>query len=371
MSPVDSPGLREPPLGREGWAARFEQQAAACAVLGSPLYDRLLCLMAEEIRAGTTTWDVLATHADLRFGQAAPLRLAGAAHRLALSGAAPEWADVLPSCGGEPPEADGALLVAWRVLVDLHSQELVAGLGREVQTNEVGRAAGLALALAEARFGECMLVELGCSGGLNLRLDHFDIELAGLSLGDGFSPVQLRPEVRGHLGALRHEGLVLPRITGRVGIDPRPVDITTEEGRLTLLCYVWPDQADRLARVEAAIEVAREHPAELVTVSGDADSSDPDTPDALAAVLDETGGAVVQQSIMWQYVPTEIRWRITSVLEEVGRDATAESPLAWVRFEPDEWNRHRVAVRLRTWPDGGDRLVAHADYHGRWLEPVV
>ena len=42
----------------------------------------------------------------------------------------------------------------------------------------------------------------------------------------------------------------------------------------------------------------------------------------------------------------------------------------WVRFEPDVWDRGRVAVWVRRWPEGGDRLVAHADYHGRWLAPV-
>ena len=75
-------------------------------------------------------------------------------------------------------------------------------------------------------------------------------------------------------------------------------------------------------------------------------------------------------SIVWQYVPTEVRWRITEAIEAAGSAATDEEPLAWVRYEPDEWDRRRAAVRLRRWPDGGDRLVAHVDYHGRWLAPA-
>jgi hypothetical protein len=354
-------------LDREGWAQRFEHQGAACAEIGSPLYARLLGLLADELRAGTTTWDVMATGADLRFGQAGPLRLVGTAHRLALAGEAPEWAAVLPSCGGSPPEADEALLVAWRVLVDQHAGALAEGLSAEVQTNEVARAAGLGLALAESGFRACDLVELGCSGGLNLRLDHFDIEVGGLALGRVESPVQLRPELRGHVGSLRHEGLVMPQVGRRVGIDPHPVDPSTESGRLTLLCYVWPDQAVRLARVEAAIELARRVPAELIGV---ATEGSPDTADALAAVLEAPAPTVVQQSIMWQYVPVELRWRITEVMEERGSRATEEVPLGWIRFEPDEWDRRRAAVWLRRWPGGADRLVAHVDYHGRWLSPV-
>jgi hypothetical protein len=362
-----TPAEPSSPPDRETWAQRFEHQAAACGEIGSPLYARLLRLIAEELRAGTSSWDVVATRADLRFGQAGPLRLVGTAHRLALAGEAPQWAEVLPSCGGSPPEADEALLVAWRVLVDQHAEPLAEGLSREVQTNEVGRAAGLGLALAETGFTACDLVELGCSGGLNLRLDHFDIEVGGLALGRAESPVQLRPELRGHIGALRHEGLAMPQVGRRVGIDPHPVDPTTESGRLTLLCYVWPDQAARLARVEAAIELARRAPAELIEVSAD---GSPDTADALAAVLGATVPTVVQQSIMWQYVPAELRWRITEVMEERGGQATEEAPLGWVRFEPDEWDRRRAAVWLRRWPGGADRLVAHVDYHGRWLSPV-
>jgi hypothetical protein len=355
------------PLGPEGWAQRFEHQGDACAEIGSPLYARLLHLLAAEIRAATATWDVMAARADLRFGQAGPLRLVGTAHRLALAGEAPEWAEVLPSCGGEPPEADEALLVAWRVLVDLHADRLVEGLSREVQTNEVARAGGLGLALAETGFTSCDLVELGCSGGLNLRLDHFDIEVGGLALGRVESPVQLRPELRGHLGALRHEGLVMPQVGRRVGIDPHPVDPDTDDGRLTLLSYVWPDQALRLARVEAAIELARRIPAELIEVGA---HGQPDTAEALSAVLEAGVPTVVQQSIMWQYVPVEQRWHITEAMEQRGERATEEAPLGWVRFEPDEWDRRRAAVWLRRWPGGGDHLVAHIDYHGRWLAPA-
>lgn len=47
-------------------------------------------------------------------------------------------------------------------------------------------------------------------GGLNLRLDGFEIDLGGVVIGDAGSAVHLRPEIVGHLGGLRHEGLALP-----------------------------------------------------------------------------------------------------------------------------------------------------------------
>lgn len=352
-------------VGAQEWATRFDQQAAACDELGSPLYGRLLRLLGADIRSEGTTWAVLSSRAGLRFGQAAPLRMLGTAHRLALTGEDPQWAANLPSCGGTPPADDAQLAREWQALLGRRATELAAGLDREVQTNEVGRSAGLALALASTRFTEARLVEIGCSAGLNLRLDRFDIEIGGVVLGNAGSPVEVRPEVVGEMRR-RQMHLVLPRISERVGLDPHPLDVSSAEARTTLLSYVWPDQPRRLSRVRAAAELAARVPAELLRVGG----GGLDTAGALAVVLEREGPTVVQHSIVWQYVPTDVRWEITAALETAGERATAESPLGWVRFEPDEWDRRRAAVWLRTWPHGGDRLVAHADYHGRWLEPV-
>lgn len=355
------------PAGPEEWARRFEHQAAGCDELGSPLYGRLLRLLADDCSAAGTTWDLVSGHAGLRFGQAGPLRLLGAAHRLALSGEDPRWAAVLPSCGGRPPTADADLWAEWSALVERAAPVLVAGLDREVQTNEVARAAGLGLALAGTGAGAVRLVEIGCSGGLNLRLDRFRIDLAGRHgdgpvLGDPDGAVRLAPEVSGPIDpALR-----LPDVVERIGLDPHPIDATSPDGALTLLGFVWPDQGARLERVRAAIDTARRLPADLRAVD--------DTADAVGAVLDEAPdgalGTVVQHSIVWQYVPTEVRWGIAGRIERAGERATPERPVAWIRYEPDEWNRLRAAVWLRTWPGGADRLVAHVDFHGRWLTAV-
>lgn len=376
------------------WAGRCTQQAESCAELGSPLYARLLSLLAIELAQTGPTWEVIAPRAELRFGQAGPLRLLGAAHRLALSGAAPSWAQVLPSCGGQIPITDGELISVWSELVRTHGHELSAGLDCEVQTNEVARSAGLALGLASTGFSSARLVELGCSAGLNLRLDQFCIELASTAdsegvnlssrlLGDPGSTVRIAPELR---TAAPHPLGQLLRITERIGIDPHPLDATTEQGRLQLLGFVWPDQLERIERCKSAIEIARHVPALLMQTAlmQSADSLGPggleqtatrpavalpDTAELLESLLADEQPTVIQQSIVWQYIPPELRWRITAVIEAAGGRATPEAPLAWVRFEPDEWDRRRAAVWLRTWPTGADCLVAHVDYHGRWIAP--
>jgi hypothetical protein len=352
-------GDGESPAGPAEWAERFEAQAGACDELGSPLYGRLLRALAGDLRAEGSTWEVLRPRSGLRFGQAAPLRLLGAAHRLALAGNAPGWAALLPSCGGAVPDGDEVLRSAWSDLVAGHRDELTAGLDREVQTNEVGRAAGLALGLALASPGDGVrLVELGCSGGMNLRLDRFRIDLADFVLGDPAGAVRIAPDVRGPIGAVP----ALPRVGERIGLDPHPVDTSVEDGRLTLLSFIWPDQQERIARVRAALGVAATHPADLRRVE--------DTAEALEELLADRRPTVVQHSVVWQYIPTGQRWRITAAMEAAGERATAGTPLAWVRYEPDEWDRTRAAVWLRTWPGGADRLVAHVDYHGRWLRPA-
>ena len=48
------------PADRDEWADRFDQQALACAELGSPLYGRLLHVIADDLRADGPTWVVLA-----------------------------------------------------------------------------------------------------------------------------------------------------------------------------------------------------------------------------------------------------------------------------------------------------------------------
>lgn len=372
---------------RKDWAGRFDAQSVACHQLGSALYGRLLEIIAGDIRDDGPSWEVLSGNAGLRFGQAGPLRLVGAAHRLAISGAAPGWASMLPSCGGTSPTDDSTLREAWLSLVAAHGDELRVGLTREVQTNEVGRSAGLGLGLASSGFKTCRLIELGCSGGLNLRLDRFALDLGELVLGDRESELTVTPEmvvpgtvrpedvesgavwpevvesgVAGRSGVAVDPLLELPLITDRIGIDPHPIDATTEEGRWTLSSFVWPDQVARFERLTAALRIAGECPASLVRTD--------DTAGALADALEVDGARVVQHSIVWQYIPTAVRWEITATIESAGRIATDESPLAWVRYEPDEWDRSRAAIWLRTWPGGADRLIAHVDYHGRWLEPI-
>lgn len=350
----------------------FDAQAVSCAGLGSPTYAALLPAVGQHVRAGR--YDHLLEPLDRwRFGDAMPLRLIAAAHSLALTGDASELAAAFPSCGGIVPDPipAGALAEAALEALSLHAELAVDYLHRAVQTNETGRAAALVLGLSALAGSPgsgrpISLVEVGTSAGLNLRLDRFAYLDGGRAVGDELlggdpgSPVRLSPEWLGGSPTLQPWS-----VDDRIGLDPYPADPSEEAVAQRLRSYLWPDQAERRRRLDGAIALAGEVPAELTQTD--------DTATTLGEVLADRVDAkptLVFQSIMWQYVPTADRWRITRAIESAAERATEAAPLVRVSFEPDEFLRDRVAVQLRRWPGGSGTLLAHADYHGRWVRAL-
>ena len=286
-----------------------------------------------------------------------PLRLLGGAHRLALSGAAPEYARHLPSTGGDG-DLDAAF-DALRALVAAAPEPLRDALRRPPQTNEVGRSAALIggfLMVASEIELPVRALEIGSSAGLNLRFDHYRYEQGDMSFGPPDSPLRFT-------GLWENGGPPFDApltVVDRRGCDVDPIDITSEDGRLTLLSYVWPDQLARFERMEAALAIAGEVPATV------------DRADALewltAQLAERQEGVVtvVYHSTVWQYLTDAYRDAITSLLHRAGEQATDDAPLAWLWLEP-EGDLMFPRLRLRMWPRGDDRLLAHCSFH---LGPV-
>ena len=56
---------------------------------------------------------------------------------------------------------------------------------------------------------------------------------------------------------------VIAKVVQCRGCDASPIDPGTEEGRLTLQSYVWPDQVERFRQLAAASDVAQRVPAKV------------------------------------------------------------------------------------------------------------
>jgi hypothetical protein len=336
-------------------AESMRLQARACEQLGSPLYADLLERVAVDVEGVGPSWEVLRGHEDDPAGSALALRLMGAVNRLVLAGEEAALGRLY-----RDPERDGEEV--WRELravLERNRERLRDLVERPVQTNEVGRCAALLpgfLTVAPATGLPLRLLEVGASAGLNLHWDLYRYESECVSWGPPDSPLAIRFELEGE-SAL--PALDRVEIAVRRGCDAAPIDPGGAEGEIDLLAYAWPDQADRVERVRAAIAIVRGREVEVEKASAAAWAE---------RVLGEPAdgsATVLFHSIVEQYLGEEELAAFHRQIREAGERATAAAPLAWLRMEPAG---ERAEVRLTTWPGGEDRLLARAGYHGTPVE---
>ena len=336
----------------------IETQRFGCEMAGSPLYADILDAVATDVTAGGPCARLLAPFARAPFGDAVLLRFLAALHLLVLDGREPALASHYPSVGGIAGPAAGLTFVA---AADRHEVEVARLLHFGVQTNEVGRSASLLGGyLALGRFGlPLRILEIGASAGLNLRFDRYRYESGDASFGPANSPLRFVDPWVG-----RTPDLTSPLvIASRRGCDLDPIDPTSPAGRLRLRAYLWPDQPQRRARLDAALAVAAQLPVAV------------DAADAVAWTSQHLAEPVVGQltvlvhSIMFQYLPPDSRQALLEVIDQAGERATADAPLAWLRMEP---GGDVAETRLTVWPAGVPQLLATSSYHGppvAWVAP--
>jgi len=151
-------------------------------------------------------------------------------------------------------------------------------------------------------------------------------------------------------------------VVWRRGIDLSPVDLGDPDAVRWLESCVWPDQPHRLARLRAAMAVARTDPP--LVVPGD--------------LLDQVGPVVAQapagatvvvfHAAALVYLPPPDRRRFAALM--------AELPAVWLSAE-GSGVVPALAARLGRAPTpdpavflvgrGPSRLLALADPHGAWL----
>jgi hypothetical protein len=190
-------------------------------------------------------------------GKRHPTVILAALHDLVLAGRAPALAAAYAAA-----DADAAAGAAIETLLRMTGPVAAIAVRRLVRTSETGRCAVLYPAIAEAarRAGAQAvgLIDVGCAAGLNLQVDRVGITYGnGRSLGDPSSAVQLSPSV---VGGRPVPARAMPEVLARVGVDLDPVDVTDADDARWLRACAWPDQPERVARLEAEIALAAAAP---------------------------------------------------------------------------------------------------------------
>jgi hypothetical protein len=328
----------------------FREQADACRRLHSPLTAAVLDALADILEPGTRTGARALGWTGDPLAEVLTLRLAGGLHALARTGQDSELSALYAQQGGDFAGVLARILREW-------DEWLYPWLDNPPQTNEVGRSGALIAGLMVAAKRLEMPIEvfeIGASAGLNLNLDRFRYDLGGLEIGPADAKVRLQPEWRGD--APQGEW---PRILSRAGVDQNPLDVKQDPVAQRLLAYCWPDQPERLTRLEAAIELARAFPPKLD--AGDA----ADWIEARLAEPQADGRArIVMHSVFWQYVPAPSQARIAAALHKAGEQASASHPLGWLVFEPDPGTLGPMQLRLTIWPGGEELHLATCHPHG-------
>ncbi len=338
-------------------------QAAACAALGSPFSAALLAKVSADAAAGGGALGLFAPWAGAGtrtlLESAVALRLLGALHDEVLARPDGALAAAYPA-----QERAGEADAAWRAAsasIDADGPRIAAFMAHEPQTNEVRRSACLLpgfLTVAAETGLPLRCFEVGASAGLNQLWDRYRYRLGeAATWGAADSPVEIPAEWRGPLPPLEAPIEVI----ARGACDRKPVDLTDAAARRRLRAYVWPDQFDRLERLDAAVAMA--------LAAGTRVEAEDAVSWARRRAAPEAGAVtVLYHSVFWQYMPAESQTALAAVIAAHGAAARAEAPFAWLRMEPDPDNSAVMQTRLTLWPGGETRALAAVHPRGAWVE---
>lgn len=325
--------------------------------MGSPFTAQLCGLIAHKTSAESPVGRALLGWPGDPDADALPMRMTGGLHSLVLSGRAPALADAYPS-GTLAGDADAL----WAAVEDaFHTQAdfLLDFIDSPPQTNEVGRSGvllgGFHTIAAETGL-PLSILEIGASAGLNLFWDHYRYELGEGEWGPSDAPLSIAPDWSGALPPLGDISVV-----ARAGCDQNPIDASDADARLHLRSYIWADQFERRARIEAALD----HVAAMGLKLEKADAGD--WASERLATLTPGVATVLYHSVFWQYLTDETKAHVRTAIDGAAAQATLDAPFAWLRMEAHE-SGDFAGLYLKSWPLAErTRLLAEVDFHGRWI----
>lgn len=185
-------------------------------------------------------------------------------------------------------------------------------LSRTTQTNEPARCAVLLPLLAQFT-PPLALLEVGASAGLCLLMDHYGYDYGNARIdptiaSEGLAPV-FSCEISGKIPIPK----TIPRIAWRAGLDLNPIDVRSEHDAAWLETLVWPGQDERLARLRAAINIARRDPPDVMRGNLLTDLAQ------LVATAPKDATVVVFHTAVLGYVlPQSARQQFSAAVQETG-----------------------------------------------------
>ena len=303
------------------------------------------------------------------------------------AGERPPLADYYASVG--PARApDAALEAHLGEFIERQREALVHAIAtRTTQTNEIGRCAVLWPVLKQlvetTGRRRIALLDVGCSAGLNLGVDRWRYRYVDDGTGAtlGTTPPERdprAPEIACRvLAGTRPQAKAVPEIVSRRGIDLHPIAVDDSAAVRWLRACLWPHDAERRERFDAAVAIAR---TQRWTLSA--------TTDAAASIGHWLRGVpadalpVVFNSWVLRYFDADLlRRHVDAVLGEVRERGavwiSAEDPTLSRTWWPDmpEVATARLA-NATAWtvarPDGHGgvawQLAATSHAHGHWMQ---
>ena len=321
--------------------------------LGSPLYQQLALAVDDD-----STLKGLAARARPHQPQANILL--AAVHFLVLRGVRHPLRNFYATVGGTER---GDPFPAFRDFVIAHEEEVTALVETRVtNTNEVARScvlrAGFA-ALALREIAPLHMIEIGPSAGLNMIWDRYGMHyrrdgavVAQIAPG---TPLMLDCEIRGEA---MPPLVPAPVIARRVGLELHPVDLFNPDNRGWLRALVWPDQPERLDRLDRAIAMHQKVP--LTILGGDALAL---LPDALADVPPHEAVCVYHTVAVYQF-SAEMKQALSASLALAG----LRRPVWHLAFEFDGHADYVLTLSRHDGRAVDSRRLAIAQSHGGWIE---
>lgn len=408
--PTSSPDIA-PATATADETSRLRDAFARFARIGCP-EDPLYVAMARAV-ADRADWASLLSAAPRP--QRQPTLWFAAVHDRLLElhdegGAQPALAAWYPSLGGHRlPDRDlpGALDAFLSAEGEAIRERIAT---RTTQTNEVGRSAVLHAVLrrlaqrdGRARFA---LLDVGCSAGLNLGVDRWRYRYVDDATGREFAVVDgsacedaPRIDCRVLAGRGREDFAALcarartnprlePDVASREGIDPAPVSLDDPAAVRWLRACLWPHDAARRARFDAAVAVALRHRWPVRQVAPDRIAGA--VTQWLATVPPDVQPVVFNSWVLAYFDPAALEAHVA-----VLRRAIEDAGLAWISAEPiervrqwwpdvaamepppagaiateDDMRAATVWTVAARGPDGrmASSLAARSHAHGRWLQ---